>query len=287
MKKITIYALLFALLILNLYANAQSDTNTTSFKVEQTGQGETAIVFIPGFACSGDVWDSTIIKFENKFTCYTLTMPGFAGVPAQSEPTFNAWKNEIANFIKSRKLQHTILVGHSMGGGLAMSIAADYPELISKIVIVDALPCLSALMNPNFKSVENIDCSTTIQQMTSTTNDQFYRMQKLTMKQLVADTTKQKVALNWSMQSDRKTFAKMYCDFTNTDLREKIKNISCPTLVLLEPSFKDLKPEIEAQYKLLKNVQFAYANKGLHFIMYDDFSWYINQLESFINKTTL
>jgi hypothetical protein len=42
--------------------------------------------------------------------------------------------------------------------------------------------------------------------------------------------------------------------FSNTDLREKIKNIKCPTLVLLE-YFKNVKPAIEEQYKKLKNSQ--------------------------------
>jgi hypothetical protein len=37
---------------------------------------------------------------------------------------------------------------------LAFALASDYPELIEKI-IVDALPCLPALMNPTFQTVEN------------------------------------------------------------------------------------------------------------------------------------
>lgn len=98
-----------------------------------------------------------------------------------------------------------------------------------------------------------------------------------------ADTLMQKKILDWSIKSDRKTFAEMYCDFTNTDLREKIKTITCPALILLETSFKDLKPAIEEQYQNLKGADLQYADKALHFIMYDDKDWYFAQLNNFLS----
>ncbi len=88
--------------------------------------------------------------------------------------------------------------------------------------------------------------------------------------------------VKWSVTSDRKTFATMYCDFMNVDLREKIQSIECPTLVLLESHFKNYKTQIAKQYKRLKKVDLQYADKGLHFIMYDDKEWYFNQLNRFI-----
>jgi pimeloyl-ACP methyl ester carboxylesterase len=169
-----------------------------------------------------------------------------------------------------------------MGGGLALAIASDYQELVEKIIVVDALPCLPALMNPTFKTVDKPDCSTMQTHIISSTNEQFYQMQKMAILQLVADTSKTELVVGWSMKSDRKTFAEMYCDFSNTDLREKIKAIKCPTLILLEPYFKNVKSAIEEQYKNLKTANLHYANKGLHFIMYDDKEWYFDQLDNFI-----
>ena len=111
------------------------------FEVTKNGNGNQSILFIPGFASSGAVWDETVKIYRDKYTCYTLTMAGFAGVKPEPEPSFKKWKIEIANFIKEEKIESPILIGHSMGGGLAMAIAADYPELVQKIIIVDALPC--------------------------------------------------------------------------------------------------------------------------------------------------
>jgi len=282
MKKyiILVIALLFSALCLNVFAQ----TKQYPFEVLKTGKGKQAILFIPGFALSGDVWKETKASFEKDFTCYTFTMAGFAGVKPQQNPSFKNWEDEIVNYIKANKIEKPIVIGHSMGGGLALAIAADYPDLISKIVVVDALPCLSALMDPSFKSKENNDCSAMVSQMTALSETQFYDMQRKTMPRLLEDASKLEMVVDWSVKSDRKTFAEMYCDFSNTDLRDKIATIKCPSLIILESYFVNLKPAIEGQYKNLKTANFQYANKGLHFIMYDDTAWYLTQIGNFIKS---
>ncbi len=211
-------------------------------------------------------------------------MAGFAGAKPDADASFKDWEKEIAAYIKNNKIEKPVIIGHSMGGGLAMAIAADYPELVGKIVIVDTLPCLAAISNPNFTSRENNDCSPIINKFTAMTDEQFLQMQAQSIPRLLADTSMQDTVIGWSMKSDRKTFAKMYCDFSNTDLRETLKNIQSPSLVLLESYFALMKPAIEAQYAHLKNATYQYSTKGLHFIMYDDKEWYFNQLNNFLSS---
>lgn len=278
MKKtvILIIALLFAALCVNVFAQT-----ATPFNVKKTGTGNRSIIFIPGFACSGDVWKETTPLFEKDFTCYTLTMPGFAGQPAEVDPSFKGWEDAIARYIKKNNIDKPIIIGHSMGGGLALALASDYPDVIGKIVVVDALPCLSAIMNKAFKSKENNDCSPVVKQFTAMSDSAFLQMQKQTMPRLVAEPYKVAQIVEWSMLSDRKTFAQMYCDFSNTDLREKIATIKCPSLILLEQPFSTLTDAINDEYKNLKTGQLVYATKGLHFIMYDDTAWFNQQITRF------
>lgn len=177
-----IYLGFFILFTVNLSAQI---THDYPFKVEKSGQGKQSILLIPGFASSGAVWDETRSVYEKHFTCYTLTMAGFAGVPTAAHPSFEHWKNEIADYIKEKNIKNPILIGHSMGGGLAMAIAADYPDSVKKIIVVDALPCLAALSNPNFKSQDSLDCSSAIKRITALGDEEFYAMQKSTMPQLL------------------------------------------------------------------------------------------------------
>ena len=281
MKKYRILFLIiaFTALCVNVFCQSKQP-----FDVKISGKGSQAIIFIPGFASSGDVWDATKAMFEKDHTCYTLTMAGFAGVPAHSGASFIGWEKAIAEYIISHKIVKPIIVGHSMGGGLALAIAADYPDLLSRIIVVDALPCLPAMMNPSFKAVDKPDCSASIAQFKAMTDEQLYAMQKMSIPQLMADTVHMEQVIQWSVRSDRTTFAGMYCDFSNTDLRAKIVTVKCPALILLESYFANFKPAITEQYKNLKTGDYQYATKGLHFIMYDDKDWYAAQLKTFINK---
>ena len=268
-----------AMLMMAMLAFAQD----YAFTVTKTGEGKKTAVFIPGFASSGDVWAETVSDLQPDYNCYVLTMPGCSGTPAEEAPSFESWKNQIAAYIKSEGLDKPVLVGHSMGGGLALAVAADYPEIASKLIVVDALPCLPALQNPNFKANPEADYSAMIAPITNMSDEQFLMMQKSNIGFMTTDSLMFDKIVNWSVTSDRNTFARMYAEFSNTDLRERIKTIEIPSLILLESMFKNIKPMVAEQYKDLNNAQLEYADKGLHFIMYDDKEWYTNQLTGFLN----
>lgn len=274
MKKTIVTTLV---LLLSFFATAQE----YPFSITKSGTGKQTLLFIPGFASSGAVWNETVAALNKDYTCVVLTMPGFAGVAPEQNPTFENWKAQIVRYIKNEKIEKPIVIGHSMGGALALAIAADFPDLTRKIVVVDALPCLMALTNPNFQANPNNDCTAMVQQLTSMTNEQFIQMQQVSIASLTAETSKFDEIVNWGVTSDRETFAKIFCDFSNTDLRERIKNIKVPTLLLLEPYFKNITSAIQEQYRNLPHAQLRYATKGLHFVMYDDRDWYLKQLTDF------
>ena len=254
-----------------------------SFIVRIKGSGQRPLILIPGFACSGDVWDETVARYGDRYKCYVLTMAGFAGTAPQTNPDLQTWIKDIAAYIRENKIDRPVIIGHSMGGGMAMILAATYPDLISKIIVVDALPCLNALMNTNFKAAEHPDCAPAIQQMTQMTESQFAQMQKMTMPRLMTDTVHLEQVIQWSKSSDRTTFAAMYCQYSNTDMRSLIANIHCPALVLMESPFSGYKPAIEDQFKKMTTATIKYADRGLHFIMYDDKDWYFQQTDPFLN----
>jgi pimeloyl-ACP methyl ester carboxylesterase len=282
MKKLFVLFIILALgaLCLNVFAQH----NPYPFEVKIKGQGKKALLFIPGLACSGDVWEETVQHYEQDYTCYIFTMAGFAGVPAQEAPSFQDWIRAIADYVKQQKIPKPVVVGHSIGGGMALALSAQYPSLFSKVVVVDAVPCLSALMNPSFTVKENPDCSGTVNQMMQMNETQFYQSQKMMIRRMLADTAQQEKVVQWGVRSDRRTIATLYCQFSNTDLRSSLSTIQCPALILLEAPFNGIKEAVDGQYKQLSTGQLQYAPKGLHFIMYDDKDWYLGQLDNFLKQ---
>lgn len=255
-----------------------------SFQVVQQGTGKQTVVFIPGFACSGEIWQETVEVIKDSCTCYVLTMPGFAGVAPETCPSFEGWKRQIIRFIEAEHLVKPVLVGHSMGGGLALAVAADRPDLLKSIVVVDALPCLSALYNPSFQSQVELDCTGILQQLMVLDDVQFARQQRLSAANLTTDSLLCERLVRWGTSSDRRTYAQMYCDYSNIDMRPMLRQVKVPALVLLEPSFQRMASIVEEQFKDLRTVRLEYATQGLHFIMQDDWNWFIKQLKGALDE---
>jgi pimeloyl-ACP methyl ester carboxylesterase len=278
MKKI-----IFFLSIVAFLSNTIAAQATTPFSVRICGKGPAPIILIPGFGCSGDVWNETVESIGPKYTCYLLTMPGFAGVAEESNPEIKNWVKAIATYISSNHINHPVLIGHSLGGLIAEWIAADFPDLVSRIVVVDAMPCLMALSNPGFLAKQNPDCSALQTSFRSITPDAFYQMQKQGISSMVADTSKIEQIVQWSTHSDRNTLALIYCQLLNTDLRDSLRKARCPALILLEPSFKGISGAVSEQYVNYKQAIVNYAPAGLHFIMYDSPEWYLGQIKSFLD----
>lgn len=221
-----------------LQADAQS------FRVERIGDGRQSIVLIPGFACPGGVWLQTVDSLEKGYTCYVLTMPGFAGAAPEADPSFWKWAKEVADYIEREKKGKPIIVGHSMGGSLALHLAATRGERLKGILVVDALPYLAAVLNPNFKSkaLTGSDFAEAEGRILNIPDSLFQRQAQLSAAALTATPSRTADLVAWSMASDRRTYARMYLDYTNVDMREEMKHIRVPGLVLLEQPFNPNRP---------------------------------------------
>ncbi|HSI16062.1 MAG TPA: alpha/beta hydrolase, partial [Chthoniobacter sp.] len=146
-------------LLLALFACASDFTSTLraadgepskvppALKVEVTGAGR-PMILIPGLACGGNVWDGAVAHFKDTYQCHVITLPGFAGQPAIGEPFLPQVGKLLSDYIREQKLDHPIIVGHSLGGFLAFSMAIEHPDQVGPVIAVDGVPYYPALLKP-------------------------------------------------------------------------------------------------------------------------------------------
>jgi pimeloyl-ACP methyl ester carboxylesterase len=116
--------------------------------VDKFGSGAQALVLIPGLGGGPWVWYDTIAKFSPNHTLYVITLPGFDGRPAAEEKSlFAAFRRDFWAMLEAKKIQNPVVIGHSLGGTLAIALAEEHPERLAGIVAADGLPVFPMLAN--------------------------------------------------------------------------------------------------------------------------------------------
>jgi len=114
------------------------------YRIEGTGA---PLVIVHGLYGSSDNWLTVAKKLSSKFQIFSIDQRNHGRSPNSEVHTFEAMKNDLAEFFDQHKIGKAIVMGHSMGGKTAMSFAADYPEHIEKLIVVDIAPKDYFLLN--------------------------------------------------------------------------------------------------------------------------------------------
>lgn len=113
----------------------------TRFSVTVQGTGPD-VILIPGLTGSRDVWKGTVAAVPG-YRYHLVQVAGFANTPARGNARGDVvapLAEEVARYISSRGLRRPAIVGHSMGGTVAMLVASRHPSLPGKVMVVDMLP---------------------------------------------------------------------------------------------------------------------------------------------------
>lgn len=116
------------------------------FSVVVRGSGPD-VILIPGLTEGREVW-AGMVRTVPGYRYHLIQVAGFAGEPARGNaagPVVAPLARELIRYIETQRLRRPALIGHSMGGTLAMMLAADRPNLVGRVMVVDMLPAPAGL----------------------------------------------------------------------------------------------------------------------------------------------
>lgn len=286
MNKFTRLIPLLLISFLSLTASAQG------LKVNVVGKGS-PMILIPGLTCDGAVYDETVKKYQSKYECHVMTLPGFAGNPAIAfEDNFiETVKDLVLEYINSNNIKNPTIVGHSLGGFIALSLAIDHPKDFDKLVIVDSLPFLTAIQVPAATAESAKPFAENMKNMMLSGQGNNEAMQRMMLQSMINDPKDIETALQWGAASDPATVAQAMYELYTTDLREDISKIESPILVMgAWIAYKDYGSTrestlaiYEGQYTKAPNCTVKMTDTGKHFIMWDDPEFYFASIDSFLS----
>ena len=261
----------------------------TAFTVQVSGNGK-PMIFIAGLASSGAVWDATVAHFAPTYRCYVLQLAGFAGAPAVQTPLLATVEKELAAYIDDQHLDHPTIVGHSLGGFLALKMGIDFPSKVGPLVILDSLPALGAAQMSDATPEQLKDMARRMRDgMLAGDADAQDANRRTVVAGMVTAPQDVERVVEWGHKSDRKVVADAMHDIIATDLRQDIARIQSPTLVLGSwVAYKAYAPKAafeanyKAQYAKLAGVKVVLSDIGRHFIMYDDGLWMLARMDEFL-----
>jgi len=101
------------------------------------GNSSDVLIFIHGLGSYLKAWDRNIPVLKNYFRCIALDLPGYGKSSKQLHNGSVKFYREFLNeFIKALGLKNIVLVGHSMGGQIALSFVINFPDVIKKLILI-------------------------------------------------------------------------------------------------------------------------------------------------------
>jgi pimeloyl-ACP methyl ester carboxylesterase len=266
-----------------------SGSGNPAFAVTVTGKGA-PMILIPGLTCSGEVWDSTVAHYKDRYQCHVLTLAGFAGQPPIKPPMLETVRKELAAYIRAKGLNHPVIVGHSLGGFLAFSLASSEPKLVGPIVAVDGLPFFAALMDPAATEQSARAMAEGFRSgMAASKREDFLAQNRQMMAGMVTDPAKLELISGWAAKCDIPSVAEAMGDMVSTDLRQKISAIQTPVLLIGAAGFatapealSGARAAYEAQVAKIPNHKVVMAEHAKHFVMYDDPKFLFQAMDEFL-----
>lgn len=106
----------------------------------EIGKGDETLVIIHGLYGSSDNWMTIASRLEDKFRVILPDLRNHGRSPHSEVHDFDSMAADLYETLQGRVSGKIILLGHSMGGKVAMRFAMLHPQMVSKLIVADVAP---------------------------------------------------------------------------------------------------------------------------------------------------
>ncbi len=103
------------------------------------GKGQPLLI-LHGFLGMSDNWKTLGVKFAKKYQVHLIDQRNHGRSFHADEFDLELLVEDLHSYIKNHKLHNVNLLGHSMGGKVAMLFAVTHPNLVHKLIVADISP---------------------------------------------------------------------------------------------------------------------------------------------------
>ncbi|MGH7026319.1 alpha/beta fold hydrolase [Brevundimonas sp.] len=212
--------------------------------VETRGAGLDAIL-IPGLASTSAVWARTAAALDDRYRVHLVTVRGFGEVSAEANGSGlvgGPAAAEIRRYIAEQGLTRPAVIGHSMGGQIALRVAADAGPRIGRVMVVDASPFFPSLISAGATAGDVEPLARLAYQGVLLFGDEALKTQAASLGADMGGAADNLFGtLGWQ-GGDRRTLAQGLYEVMTVDLRSRLPAITAPVTVVYGWSADDRSP---------------------------------------------
>jgi len=102
-------------------------------------KAKTPVIILHGWGQNSGLWLPLAKKLSENFRLYLLDLPGFGGTKNLADGSgIPEYVKFVENFVAKNNLKKITLIGHSFGGQVAADFALHHPELLSRLILINA-----------------------------------------------------------------------------------------------------------------------------------------------------
>jgi pimeloyl-ACP methyl ester carboxylesterase len=245
-----------------------TDKGIVHYEVDGRGQ---PLVFLHGWLGSWDVWRDTMLTISGlrQYKIYALDFWGFGDSAKKSASSFtiSSYVSMVNQFMEIMGIAQAPVIGHSMGGTVAMNLALEHPSRVEKVVVIDS-PMIGSSLNILLKIAghqiiaslvwSNLDLLRLglriLSPQWAKDGPQLYKMLKRDLSQMTVE------AFWWSIASLREI-----------DLEPYLSQIKVPTLAIHGKEDNIVHPSQASMIgEQIRGARVEWMNDSRHFPMLDE-----------------
>ncbi len=98
------------------------------------------LIILHGLFGMLDNWRTMAKMLEDKYQCILVDLRNHGKSPRSGDMNYQVMAQDVLELINDLNIDHAVLLGHSMGGKVAMQFALTFPDRVEKLIVVDISP---------------------------------------------------------------------------------------------------------------------------------------------------